>query len=722
MTLGPFLDFRSGIAERWSEGADRRSASLLSAAIAELAGEPVPGLAIVATGGFGKGSLALRSDVDLLFLHRGAEPADLVRRVLRPLWDANLKTGQMTHTPRSARTAAAGTLDTLCAFLSNRRIWGDQELYGEFADRMTSQARRDRSLMAALREEEFARRSREPRLEMAFDVKRGRGGLRSLDAYEIRRALDGGQAETMWIRSFFNSVRSGLHSATGRPHDVYDFELREPVARYLGQSVVEVGRLLLGARLEVDGYHSAPAAAPAIPSWDEAGRRKVLDWLRSGRVDMQAIAAVFPEWAHLVREPHLVAFHRHPVGEHSLAAVEEAVRLLEEVQDAQLREVAEGLEDPDTLIWSVLFHDIGKGGQGDHSRRGAGIVRELASRLGLAPDAGERLVRLVEHHLLLADLAVRFDSDDPAVVAWAADRIGDLETLRALYLLTVADSKATGSDTWNSWRANLVQRAYRSLEREFARRALPESVGVEMLADQVLANQTAVVDEASLDREEVVRHLAGLTDVYRSAHAPELIAEHVLLARESIGPAGLALRVVEGNPTRLVLSTFDRPGLLMEAAGVLALHRLSIVDARFATRFDSRVFDTFDVVDAAGGLIEPGRIKAVEADLGRVVRGGFSFEADLAARRHAYRHTTKSGIEPVIRFERTEAGMGRVEVECADRIGLLHDLGAVFVRFRMPVARARIDTRSGVAYDTFYVGRFPADTRELEEALLTATG
>ncbi len=718
MTLEAFLDFRSGIAGRWSDGADRRSASLLSQAIAGLAGDPARGVAIAAIGGFGKGSLALRSDVDLLFLHSGREPADLVRRVLRPLWDANLKTGQMTHTPRTARTAAASTLDTACSLLSHRLLWGDSDLHRDFADRMTAHARRDRALLASLREEETARRRGEPRLEMAFDLKRGRGGLRSLDALEIQLLLEGAEPSEADadLRSLLNAVRSGLHAAARRPHDVYDFELREAVGRYLDRPVDEIGRRLLECRMSIDERHGRATSPPKVTSWDEQARDHVAGWLRSGRASATGVAALIPEWGHLVAEPHVVAFHRHPVGEHSLLTVEEVFRILDSEVDAHLREVVLGVEDPETLIWGALLHDIGKGHEGDHSREGAEAVRVLGPRLGFERARAARLTRLVEHHLLLADLGVRFDSDDPAVLAWAADRIDDLETLRQLYLLTVADSRATGSDTWNPWRATLVQRAYRALERELGRRVLPESVGVELLADQVLVHAGEGVE-----REEVVRHLAGLTDVYRSAHAPELILEHVLIAREHLGPAGLTSRVIAGNPTRLVLSANDRPGLLMEVAGVLALHRLSIVDARFATRFDSRVFDTFDVVDAGGAAIERSRMAAVEEDLARVIRGGFSFESDLAARRHAYRDTQKAGVDPVVRVERAAAGTGRVEVECADRVGLLHDLGAVFVRFRMPVTRARIDTRSGVAYDTFYVGRLPADPQALVEALVTAS-
>lgn len=717
MSLERFLDFRERLAEGWREQADHELADLLSAAVVDLA-TPVPaGCALVATGGFGRGSMALRSDVDLLFLHAGGEPAELIRAVLRPLWDANLKVGQMAHTTQGARQAAASRIDTMCSFLTARLLVGDETLFGDFSRRVRREARKGRSrgLLAQLQDEDRRRRELEPYRLMSFDLKRGRGGIRSLDVLDLSRRLELGfdietpEAEAA-ARSYLNAVRSGLHARSGRPHDVYDFELREPVARYLGVSVRDVGRRLL----EVRQVSDSPSKAGNSPqARGRSGQREMISLLRTTDREPATVAAMIPEFERLQLEPHLVAFHRYPVADHSLAAVDQARRLLDGQESTPaLREVVASLADPDMLLWAALLHDVGKGLEGDHSRAGAGLIPDLGAKLGFDDERVERLRGLVEHHLLLADLAVRWDLDDPSVVAWAADRIGDVESLRLLYLLTVADSRATGSDTWTPWRAELVQRAYRRVEQELVRRSLPETVVREVLTDQVLGLGPG------LDRSEVVSHLAGLTDAYRSSHSPEVIREHVLMAREPIGPLGIQLRVGEGHPIRIIVSTQDRPGLMMAMAGVMAVHRLSVLDARFATRADGRVFDTLEVVDAGAGMVDSARLDLVEVDLARMVRGGFSIEEELAARRHAYRDARRQGVVPNVDIIRSDDGGGRVEIECADRVALLHDLGGVFARLRMPVTRARVDTRGGMAYDTFYVSRLPADATDLIRALM----
>jgi UTP:GlnB (protein PII) uridylyltransferase len=59
-------------------------------------------------------------------------------------------------------------------------------------------------------------------------------------------------------------------------------------------------------------------------------------------------------------------------------------------------------------------------------------------------------------------------------------------------------------------------------------------------------------------------------------------------------------------------------------------------------------------------------------------------------------------------------------VETPDRIGLIHDLGRVFQQYTMPIKRARVDTRGGIAYDVFWVDRLPADRAPLQRDLLNA--
>lgn len=730
--LQSFLDERTHIAARgWYDGAEARLSDLLSDAIVELVGGPLPGVCVAATGGFGRRVMALGSDVDLLFLHEGSGEEELARRVLRPLWDAKLKVGHLSHTPKSARAFAGTRLDAICTFLTARKLTGDEDVFVDFRRRFTGLLEKEHArIVKMMSNEERRRRDEEPYRLMACDLKNGRGGIRTLDMLDWRRRLlaahGAGTREPDPVehqcRIELTVVRSALHAVTHRLHDTFDFEVRAPAARWMGITLPMLGRIVMTARTTAEAMvdtswpevgAGAPQRIRKLPEASRASHRgDVVAWWNSGVLDDM------PELHHQIDEAHMVPFHAYAVADHTLAAVDEAWRIIEaEDEDPIVVEVVSDLDDPELLIWGALLHDLGKGHPGDHSRVGSEKIPPIAARLGMTADDSRTLQRLVGHHLLLADLATRFDHTDAAVLSWAGDRLGDRKTLRLLYLLTVADSRATGSDTWSPWRAELLRRAFRQMEREMARRSMPEQDRIALLADRVVE-----ASDQRLERTEVVAHLSGFGEAYQVSHSPRVIRDHILLGRQPLGPGGGLVEIYPDMPLRLVVSAIDRPRLLLDVAGVLALHRLSIIDARFATRADGRVFDTFEVVDGLGGDVEPSRLQSTTQDLERVLRGGFDVETPLEVKQHAYRDTRRVGYEPAVEIERSGAGGAIVHVEAADRLGLLRDIAAVFNRFGMPISRARVDTRAGVAYDTFQVSRLPADEEPLTTALLDAVG
>src|SRR5690606_9151113 len=112
----------------------------------------------------------------------------------------------------------------------------------------------------------------------------------------------------------------------------------------------------------------------------------------------------------------------------------------------------------DTLLWAALFHDIGKvAGATDHSLEGVRRAAPLLERIGLGEDERRDVLLLVEHHLLLAEVATSEDPNDPAVVARVAQTLHDrADLVTLLRQLTEADARAAGPKAWTAWRARLV--------------------------------------------------------------------------------------------------------------------------------------------------------------------------------------------------------------------------------------------------------------------------
>src|SRR5690606_24075843 len=112
------------------------------------------------------------------------------------------------------------------------------------------------------------------------------------------------------------------------------------------------------------------------------------------------------------------------------------------------------------LYVAVLLHDIAKGRPGDHSEVGARIAQRLCPRLGFTEEETETVSWLVLHHLKMSDTAFKRDIDDPQTIRDFAELVQSTERLRLLLLLTVADIRAVGPNTWTAWKAALLRELY----------------------------------------------------------------------------------------------------------------------------------------------------------------------------------------------------------------------------------------------------------------------
>ncbi|MEV4192003.1 nucleotidyltransferase domain-containing protein, partial [Streptomyces toxytricini] len=145
----------------------------------------VRGAALVAVGGYGRGELSPRSDLDLLLLHDGkAAPADLARladRLWYPVWDLGLSLDHSVRTPAEARRTAADDLKVHLGLLDARPVAGDLGLLAGLrtavlADWRNQAPARLPELHALCRER--AEQCGELRFLLEPDLKEARGGLR----------------------------------------------------------------------------------------------------------------------------------------------------------------------------------------------------------------------------------------------------------------------------------------------------------------------------------------------------------------------------------------------------------------------------------------------------------------------------------------------------------------------------------------------------------------
>ncbi|MDN3356616.1 [protein-PII] uridylyltransferase [Actinomadura sp. DC4] len=717
--------------EERADDLDRRLARLLGAE---------PDVALLAVGSHGRRELTPGGDLDLVLVHRARpDVAALADRVWYPIWDSGLRLDHSVRTPEEGRAVAREDLKAALGLISARHVAGDPDLTRELREAVLADWRADsRRRLPELRE--MTRRRWADDGELAFllepDLKDARGGLRDVHAIQAVAAAWVAPAATDRVKEAYGlllDVRHALHETTGRAADRLVLQEQEAVAEALGlldaevllRSVVEAARtitfaadhlwrtvdrfcsppgrpvrrpladgvvehdsevvLALGANAAKDPslvLRAAAAAAqaglplaistverlaretPPMPvPWPPEARDALVTLLGAGAPaigvwealdQVGLIERLMPDWERVRNRPQRNPVHTFTVDRH---LVETATRAA-----AHTRDVAR----PDLLLVGALLHDIGKGWPGDHSKTGAVMAHDLGERLGFDQDDVRVLEAVVRLHLLLPETATRRDLHDPVTIETVAQAVGDPVVLETLAALAIADGQATGPAAWGSWKAGLVA--------ELARRVAA-----------VLAGDPPPV-------------------------APEPTADQLALARHGGG----AVRVV-GSQITIVVP--DRPGLLWQAAGVLALHRLVVRGARAGAQGETALLE-FMAVPEYGSGPDPA---ALEVDLRRVLAGRLDVAKRLERRARSHRPRKGVPVPPprVTMIDDASETATVVEVRAHDRPGLLWRIGHVLGSFGMQVRAARVETLGAEAVDVFYV--VDADGRPVTDEHLRAS-
>lgn len=453
--------------------------------------------------------------------------------------------------------------------------------------------------------------------------------------------------------------------------------------------------------------------ASAGPAWDSADREALIRIVAAGWRGWEVFTALdelgwvgraLPEWRHTVAAPQHAPFHLHPLDVHLWRTAIELQQITRpESEEPWCAEVGAELGTLDDALLAAVLHDIGKGWEGDHSVTGAEAVAAFFRRARFGPAMAGTVTNVIRHHLLLPTVATRRDIDDPRVVVHVADQAGDLRSLRILYLLTVADSRATGPAVWTPWKASLVRSLFARAADELARRA--GTIEHSPMAERILRE----LEEATAGRFEralVDEHIAAMPPSYlTSFEVPDLV-RHLEAITPPPEPGTVVVSVRPGTPAaNVIVVTVDRPGLLSAISGVFALHNVSVLDGRFYTRADGIILDSFHVEDALGGVIDERRWARVREDMTRAVRGELPLEQMLREKAHAYRHRAPAVNVPLRALVDTAASdsFTVVEIHCADRVGRLHDMARALYELGLDIRLAKIDTQGREVVDTFYV-------------------
>lgn len=781
------------------------------------------GWCLAAVGGFGRGELSFKSDLDLLFLHQNRLPQSLesfLRELIYGLWDVGFEVGHSTTSVTGARKMVQEDFTILTNQLEARFVAGDLNLFTSWREaflRSFGTLSRRRFIRNVI---EYRQSRMQHYGESSYllepHIKEGVGGLRDLHTirwagigcagdHDFHHLVERGwliRQEGAWLdqaADFLWRVRLQLHQITGRRQDQLLFPEQEQVALKMGFRDVKQGsaaeafmrlyyrhtarirrttsfflerleeaqgkslRLRLSKKRVLPGPFLLEGRRLNFldPSWvckeprllmqifwqaarsdahfhhqtgsvirdnlgcltdetrsDPVVINQFLDILLNGAQAFRVLKVMLetgflesfiPEIAGVRYKVQYDFYHLYTVDEHLLRTVRELHRmesgLEEDLIHLRLDEVFGRVLNRKVLFLAAFFHDIGKGVGKGHAAHGAGMIGGIARRLGLSEPETELLRFLIDKHLLLPETALKRDLMDEKPILATASEVGDREKLALLYLLTIADSRATGPGAWNVWRASLLRELYVKVDRalvrgEWARDDLQEQCGA--IRSEVLALVGSVEE-----RNVVAQWLEGLSSRYLLSQTPEAILRHYRMEKALEDE----LLVVETQPSegdmwQITVATRDRPGLFSMITGVLWVAGLNILSADIFTRPSGIALDVLRVERIPDPLRAQETMDRIRTDLGKSLRDRGYFEALMASKGKPSLLQQKNVPVMEDRIVIDEEGSDIytiIEVYTWDRPGVLHAITRTLYELKISIQLAKISTPGAQVADVFYV-------------------
>ena len=782
-------------------------------------------LALVSLGGYGRGELNPKSDVDVMFLHDGSIQATVIEEITQKflylLWDLRLEVGSSVRTPADCVSMAQQDTTVKTALLDCRYLVGPRLLFDTLHKSMFKDVL-PRSSDKFVKEKIDEMRRRRTKFGSSIyllepNIKEGEGGLRDLQTAlwvtKVKFKIDApselvqkgimSESELEIYQEALDHlwrIRNELHFFTKRHTDQLTFDIQRHLATFMGyqdsdnglgveefmrdyyrraarvehlvsslcartqrqdegassilgyfvrrpvgdgcfvlkgeliipdESVVDQNPAVLMRLFELAqkqdvklGLAVKALVRRSLHLVDDSFRRNkevnasFMAILRSNKGmtetlrlmhHLELLNRFIPEFEQIYCKVQHDMYHIYTVDIHTLFAVEQIEKILSGELAKELPlpcKIAQQIGKRELLILSVMFHDIGKGLGGGHAEKGAAMIPTIARRLGLTKEDSQRLEFLVRQHLVFAHISQRRDlSDEPMIINFA-NQMETSENLKMLYLLTVADVRAVGSDVWTTWKAmlfdELYDKTYSILERGgFALEGHSERA-------RSVRRKVRLMVEHDIPEEIAKQELKKLPNRYLLSTPPETIAKHLRLL-VSLNEQNLVI-AVEHEPelgfSRLIICTIDTYGLFARICGVLAANSVNILGAQIHTAKNGKALDILQVNSAQGHMIrDQHRWEKIQNDLSAVLQGTEKIENLMERRQHSLifakssRHLpTRVEIDNEVSNDYTV-----IDIYAHDKVGLLYLITSSLNQMGLYIGVSKISTKVDQVADVFYV-------------------
>jgi len=412
------------------------------------------------------------------------------------------------------------------------------------------------------------------------------------------------------------------------------------------------------------------------------------------------LGAYLPEFGVIVGQMQHDLFHIYTVDEHSLFLMRNLRRFACEEYKEEFPLCSQVyLEIPKTELLYIagLYHDIAKGRGGDHSLLGVVDATAFCKRHELDAEETKIVTFIVRQHLTMSAVAQKCDINDPDVIKSFSAKVKTVDRLNYLYLLTVADIRATNNELWNSWRDSLLRQLYNAT-RQWLEHAHNVAHSIEEKSNLRKEQALQQLFYQNLSNTQVQQLWQGYDPDYFFRHTTDQIVWQTLARLQNIS-APLLIKTREHNEKdtlEIFIFTEDKPRVFAAVTSCLEQLQLNILDAKISSTSQQNVLNTYIVSGAAYHKNEIiFKLSKQLADLNSVT----PYDPAITPRTMKLFETA-----PTVSFKTApQQAHTLLEIHTHDRPGLLSAIAQVFLYCDIDVRNAKLATLGDQVENIFII-------------------
>ena len=420
------------------------------------------------------------------------------------------------------------------------------------------------------------------------------------------------------------------------------------------------------------------------------------------------LAAYLPSFDNIVARMQYDLFHIYTVDEHTMFVIRNLRRFALVRHNNELpfcNNIFLLIHKPHILYIAGLFHDIAKGKKGDHSELGQVIAQQFCVDHDISEHDTRLICWLVRNHLVMSTTAQRKDISDPDVIHEFSAIVRKTENLNYLYLLTVADIRATNPKLWTGWKDSLLKELYTATLNAL-RRGLENPVNQQDTIEETKAEARKELLKKGLSSSSIDKAWQNInSDYFLRYYADEIIWHTIAINNCSEQDLPLVLlrpQTQRGSAEVFIYVHYQQEGFVFSnTTAALDKLGLTILDARIITSHNQYALNSFQVLEQSG---EPISDLSRELHICSIVNQHLQDQSG-EPEQNIHLQSRQAEYFPIAtkaHFHQDPQNRYNIlELITTDHPGLLSKLGRLFREHNFNLLNAKITTIGSRAEDMF---------------------